>query len=586
MPPHFPAPGSTFFPGTALPKLFTEHGLFSHGNTQVTSGTLKQARSESIIAVNPRDRNNLIAASKKFSNPDTYRFTIGVRVSYDGGASWQDATLPLLEEWTEFSGDIVIEGPGMTDPAGAFDDFGNAFMVGEPIRYRDASGDILDTIGMYIYRSTDGGLHWSAPVPLHVGDKSDDKSWIACDNNPASPHYGNVYIAWGANGPLRFARSIDHGANWIGVGDDTVPGTELAASTFAPEISVGLDGTVHIVWHNYDSFDNGRPVKSTIEYTRSTDGGKTFEPPKSIVKDIYSLEGNLAPIIGKIETRAHFPGATFRVMTFATGCGFGFDPSGSGRYWSPISAPKNFIVAWSDFREGAARIYYRTSQNAGASFDGPEEGQPLIGNPWPDPNLHHFHPQIVCTGSGVIGCAYYEYRYRGEGGPNLIDVVLKASFDKGKTFAVTKTVTENPWDPKIDAPFAHGDPQVTFIGEYFGLDAHDNGFDVLWTDTRTGVQELFYDRVETERYNPPDALGGIIAQILFGVIQDGGGVFIVNGHIGRIPPRGPEHDLTLAMAALDAAGKISGPAGRTLTKNVYDAIGIIAKDAAKSLNVK
>lgn len=559
--------------GAALSKLFTKIGLFPHANIQVTSGTRKQARSESIIAVNPRDRNNLIAASKKFSNPETYRFTIGVRVSYDGGDNWQDAMLPTPPEWDEHAGDILVEQAGMTDPAVVFDDFGNAFMVGEPIRYKDRFGDVIDTIGMYVYKSTDGGLHWSAPIPLHVGDKNDDKSWIACDNNPASPHYGNVYIAWGAEAPLRFARSIDHGVNWTGIGTEK-PGSELAPQIGESEISIGLDGTVHIVWHNQRG--------TTIEYRRSTDGGETFEKQKWIVKDVQSLKGHLPEIGSPNKTQwPHFPGATFRVITLATGCGFGFDPLPN----SPVSffiGPRNFIVAWSDFRDGAARIYYRTSSNAGASFDGPENGQPILRRQV-DRSLHHFHPQIVSTGSGVIGCAYYEYRFKGEEGPNLIDVKLSASFDKGKTFPYTTTVTDTPWDPKKDAPLSHGDPLVTFIGEYFGLDADDTGFHVLWTDTRTGVQELFYDRVETEQYDPPDILGGISAQILFGVIQGGDGVIIVNGHIIRVPPRGPIYNLAQAMAALDAAGKISGPTGRVLTKNVYDAIGAIAKDAGKSL---
>ena len=74
---------------------------------------------------------------------------------------------------------------------------------------------------------------------------------------------------------------------------------------------------------------------------------------------------------------------------------------------------------------------------------------------------------------------------------------------------------------------------------------------------------------------------GIVGQILFGVIQDGGGVIIVNGHIIRIPPRGPDFDLAQALVALDAAGKISGPAGRALTKSIYAAIGTIAKGAGQ-----
>jgi hypothetical protein len=268
------------------------------------------------------------------------------------------------------------------------------------------------------------------------------------------------------------------------------------------------------------------------------------------------------------------------VITLATGCAFGIDPLRKGPARS-FGGPKNFIVAWSDFRDGAARIYYRTSSNAGASFEGPPEGQPLLAGRQVDLSLHHFHPQIVTTGNGVIGCAYYEFGPKF--GYNLIDVKLSASFDKGKTFPYTTTITDNPWDPAIDAPNSHGDKQVTFIGEYFGLDADETGFDVLWTDTRTGAQELFYDRVETERYDPPASLQGIIAQVLFGVIQGGDGVVIVNGHIAHVPPRGPEHDLAQAMVALAASNRISGTAGRTLTKSVYASIAAIVKSAGKSV---
>jgi hypothetical protein len=200
---------------------------------QATSGTPKQARSESVIAVNPNDPSNLIAASKKFSDPQAYRFAIGVRVSFDGGASWQDATLPTLPEWGVMVGTGDKDATaGMTDPAVVFDGHplasptGNAaFMVGEPVKFKP--GGEIDTIGMYIYKSTDGGATWGKPKPLHVGDLSDDKSWIACDNNPASPFFGRVYVVWGASSPLRFARTKDHGAHWIGAGNDA-PGSKIA----------------------------------------------------------------------------------------------------------------------------------------------------------------------------------------------------------------------------------------------------------------------------------------------------------------------------------------------------------------------
>src|SRR5579872_1693753 len=230
-------------------KLFTRNGVFPSANIQVTSGRPKEARSESAVAVNPIDSKNIIAISKKFSHPETYRFTTGLRVSFDGGWTWQDAVVPTLPEWGDMVGGPGIDpSAGITDPNMAFDGFGNAFMIVEPIKYVPNTSPVgIDTIGMFVSKSTDGGLHWSTPTPLHVGDTTDDKSWITCDNSPASPYYGRVYATWGAGSPLRFARSTDHGATWKGIGTQA-PGSVVTNYCFGPEISVGLDGTVHVVW--------------------------------------------------------------------------------------------------------------------------------------------------------------------------------------------------------------------------------------------------------------------------------------------------------------------------------------------------
>ncbi len=65
------------------------------------------------------------------------------------------------------------------------------------------------------------------------------------------------------------------------------------------------------------------------------------------------------------------------------------------------------------------------------------------------------------------------------------------------------------------------------------------------------------------------------------ITDECGGVVLLNGHIIRIPPRGPEFELGQAMVALDAARNIGGPAGDKLTRSVFDAIGSIAKVAGK-----
>jgi hypothetical protein len=75
---------------------------------------------------------------------------------------------------------------------------------------------------------------------------------------------------------------------------------------------------------------------------------------------------------------------------------------------------------------------------------------------------------------------------------------------------------------------------------------------------------------------------------LFGAIGGGEGIGFVNGHIIHIDPRGPVFELGQALIALDAARKITGPAGHVLTKSIYTAIASIAKLAGhrgKGMNV-
>ena len=223
----------------------------------------------------------MVGASKKFIDPATYQFRLAPIYTFDGGQTWHESQLPIEPGWN-----------GMTDPTVAFDDFGHAFLVGEPLpRSRPISRAGHGRLPLVRRR-----CHVGAAVPLHHDDV-DDKQWVLCDNNPGSPHYGNVYVAWAANTPLRFARSTDHGGNWKGKGTDP-PGTTIAGlNAFAPDISISADGTLHIFWH-MDGADS-------IQYLRSTDGGATFEPVRTIVTGVSSLRGHL-PLLtaGRISTTA------------------------------------------------------------------------------------------------------------------------------------------------------------------------------------------------------------------------------------------------------------------------------------------
>lgn len=419
-------------------------------------------RSESAIAINPKNPYHMVASSKKFTDPHTYSFSLIAYVSFDGGQSWEEsAALGLLYDWI-----------GVSDPALAWDDLGNVYLFGLPF------GPLsdFDLRGMVVYKSTDGGRTWGVPNHIH-NVHGDDKQWAVGDVNPTSAYYGRVYACWDSGGigssQLCFARTKDHGASWVSLnigGIDQPAGTAIPgiSDSGSPEINVARDGTIFIVWTNGGS---------TIKFVKSTDGGDTFSAVKVVASGISTIPGKL-------------PGGKFRTFTLPTAC------AGTGNH---------IVVAWADYREGKSRVYYRRSNDSGDTWVGSTSGDPLFtgGNVSPA-DQHEFHPQLMATPSGEIGCAFYMFGPRGGGEfpIRLIDVILGVSTNAGASFDTRATGTDQAWDPTVDEVWAHGDPNTTFIGEYFGLDTSSLGFFPLWTDTRTGVQELFCSRLSV---NPADA---------------------------------------------------------------------------------
>lgn len=442
-------------------------------NRRVTCDTNpSNDRSESALAINPMNPYQMVGSSKRFTNPHTYAFSLAAYYSLDGGQSWKESPpLVLLHHGDPgYSGDTWA---GISDPAVSWDNMGNVFLVALPFGVQTPA-DPNHLIGIAVYKSADGGRTWSLPNLIHTS-AGDDKQWVAGDNNPISPHYGNVYAAWddgaGIGGSaLSFARSTDHGTIWKGIkvgGIDQPAGTHLPGigDSGAPEISVAADGTVHIVWF----------AGNSIKFVKSTDGGESFTPPMVVA-------GNITPIPSQL------PGGKFRTFSAPTGC------TGSGN---------TVVFAWADFREGVSRIYYRRSGDAGGTWGGPASGRPLLTGGASSPTgRHDFHPQLISMPSGEIGCTFYEF-WTGTGtpSPQFIDVILAVSTDSGATFPNRVTVTDHPWDPTVDEVWAHGDPNTTFIGDYFGFDASRLGFYPFWTDTRTGIQEIFTSRIAV---NPAD----------------------------------------------------------------------------------
>ena len=228
------------------------------------------------------------------------------------------------------------------------------------------------------------------------------------------------------------------------------------------------------------------------------------------------------------------------------------------------------MVAWADMRLGVARIFYNMSIDGGDTWVEHANSQQLSSGL---PDLHHFHPQLSVAGNGAIGCAFYEFGLKNS--QYLIDVLATYSCGDGEYFSTPIKVTDRPWDPAFNAPRSHGDPKVTFIGEYFGFDASQNNFAVVWTDTRTGAQELFFNLASLRVL--PHLPEGVVT-ILAGIVADGGGLVVVDGVIVRVGPGDPMVDILNAIAAMDPVKRIQNAGARQAMASLRQIIANVVRE--------
>ena len=130
---------------------------------------------------------------------------IGFAVSNDGGSTWQNGLLPGL---TTFQGGGTNS--AATDTNVAFDAASDKWLISSLTLGNNRSTQVA------VSSSIDGGANWSAPVI--VAQSVDlDKTWLVCDNTPASPNFGNCYEEWddnSNNNQVFMATSTDAGATW------------------------------------------------------------------------------------------------------------------------------------------------------------------------------------------------------------------------------------------------------------------------------------------------------------------------------------------------------------------------------------
>ncbi len=192
----------------------------------------------------------------------------GWAVSRDAGATWTDGFLPGTT--------IRATPPGrwqrVTDPAVAYDARHQTWLiVGLGARPCSLSGSCAGA-RVFVSRSTDGARTFDESLLPRRPDRSQffDVPWVACDNFPSSPFYGDCYMVWVDDwhrALLHAYTSSDGGLTWVA---GTIQPNHHCVGH--PTLVVQPNGNVVIGFTEECETYRGRTFVST-------DGGATYDGP-------------------------------------------------------------------------------------------------------------------------------------------------------------------------------------------------------------------------------------------------------------------------------------------------------------------
>ncbi|MCB2219526.1 MAG: S8 family serine peptidase [Bacteroidetes bacterium] len=219
---------------------------------------------------------------------------LGVSYSHDGGATWNPLQLPYP---VNPGGTAYAD---MFDPTATADGNGNLYVAHISTDYDWTNGP---ESGLFVHKSTDGGITWNPPVTVAYDGKPtvspdpnyrfNDRCQMTADITPASPFYNNLYLVeikdrgWNMPQPLSdiyFSRSTDGGLTWssqVILNNNTSMGN-------MPVPAVASDGTLYVCWIDYNVQTGGT---GTLYLDVSPDGGVTWLPNDILVTTI-----NLPPL--------------------------------------------------------------------------------------------------------------------------------------------------------------------------------------------------------------------------------------------------------------------------------------------------
>jgi hypothetical protein len=413
------------------------------------------AQQEPALAINPGNPQNIIIATKDERSggvPHTDTKEVWMYTSQNGGQTWTQQKAPIFGS----------HGVKESDPVVIFRDDGRAYA--SYLGYND--NDFYTDTGVYITQSTDNGLSWgntalAVQEKLNPNDPTHyavDKDWLAVDNNPSSPFYHRMYLAWLEFGAcsdcIHFVYSTDEGATWSNRNFQLSSGTTQQY----PMPVVLSNGNLLVSW--------AEPGTGKIFYRISTNGGVSF--------------GTQA-IAATMNTNLSMNGRTWRLANI---------PSTAAAR-NPIAGQPDYLVTvWNDGRNNSSRgvdIYYARSTNGGTTWGAPARLNDDVNNSV----KQQAEPWVTASPDGHFHAIWYDEREDTD--PNNINfhIYYAQSTDYGATWSSNIRISDATSDLNNGDP-GWGSPGNIVAGDYIAVAATNSNVYAAWTDTRSGTQEDIY----------------------------------------------------------------------------------------------
>jgi hypothetical protein len=418
-----------------------------------------------------------------------------IYLSFDGGTTWSGSP-PFPNGFNT----MVPGFPTDTSPAGLASPLLGLDGAGDPVIRFDGSGNLLvggiafnrnfdqgerplDTVSFvaryaytpetpasastttsagspphFTYQGTSivdrGAVGFAVPGRVGFAGNFTDKPWMEVDlNSPAaSPCSGSVYFAdtnfHGARGssPVVFSRSTDGGVTWSPPRTVSTGGQQGASHNQGADIAVAPNGTVYVAFEAFS-----QQGLDTINLVKSTDCGSHWTEPV-IVNTINAPQA---------------PGVAFRTPTFA--------------FVAADTTDSNLVYVAYQSLAGDYDIYAQRSTNGGASF-----GPAVQVNDDPG-GRHQVFPTIEVS-NHTLHVAWYDFRNSTTASNEALDVYYACTNCDGvswPTFDAPTRVTNVSHNPECRM---FGGGTVAFHGDYNELDAFWNGttniVHVAWADNR------------------------------------------------------------------------------------------------------